>query len=339
LPEGTAYVSEGRFFRRGRDATSGGDDEDPALSRALACEETRWASGTWSPDRAVRDLRLHDVVVVLGGDPIFARMGDVAPGSRVLFDGVVHETRIREGSIEAHRTDVVLSEVVTTYVHDADALVEIEVVSADGAAQTIVGTPEHPVFVPARESFVPLGDLRPGATLRTTAGGDAMVRRVRAIAEGAPVYNIEVAHTHTYFAGGHALARGEVLVHNKGGSTPPSGGGPLAVIPPRQIEATWGMSTYRHGGFVSSIQHTMYRHAASSGHPRVSRFAAGTSVRDVARLVDHALRYGIVTPNGPGGYRVLHTFGSAIGTDRFGRTTNLILIYVRDGTIRSAHPL
>jgi len=45
-------------------------------------------------------------------------------------------------------------------------------------------------------------------------GGDTTVRRVRALAEGAPVYNIEVAQTHTYFAGGDALARGEVLVHN-----------------------------------------------------------------------------------------------------------------------------
>jgi len=87
-------------------------------------------------------------------------------------------------------------------------------ITADGAAQSIVGTPEHPVFVPAREAFVPLGDLRPGTILRTTDGGEAVVRRVRALTVGAPVYNIEVSHTHTYFAGGDALARGEVLVHN-----------------------------------------------------------------------------------------------------------------------------
>jgi len=221
LPEGTAYAAEGRFFHRGRDATSGGDDEDPALTRALACEETRWATGTWSPDRTVRDLHFHDVVVVLGGALYFARMGDVAPGSRVLFDGVVHETRFREGSIEVRRTEVVLSEVVATFVRDADALVEVAVVSADGAAHTIVGTPEHPIFVPEREAFVPLGDLRPGASLRTTGGGDTTVQRVRALSEGAPVYNIEVAHTHTYFAGGHALARGEVLVHNQCDPPPP----------------------------------------------------------------------------------------------------------------------
>jgi len=231
LPEGTAYVSEGRFFRRGRDATSGGDDEDPALTRVLACEETHWAYGTWSPDRAVRDLRAHDVVVVLGGAPTFVRMGDVAPGSRVVFDGLAHETRVRAGGIEARRTDVVLSEVVTTCVRDADALVEIEVVSADGAAQTIVGTPEHPFYVPARETFVPLSDLRPGTILRTTAGGDAMVQRVRAIAKSAPVYNIEVAHTHTYFAGGDALARGEVLVHDACEPKPPGAGAGNAARP------------------------------------------------------------------------------------------------------------
>jgi len=230
---------QGRSFR-------GGDDEDPALTRALACEETRWASGTWSPDRTVRDLRLHDVVVVLGGDSYLARMGDVAPGSRVIFDGVVHETRARAGGIEARRTDVVLSEVVTTYIRDADALVEIEVVTADGAAHSIVGTPEHPIFVPSREAFVPLGELRPGAILRTTAGGEAVVRRVRALADSAPVYNIEVAHTHTYFAGGHALARGEVLVHN---TCDPPGGGAVRELDPNTIRFTQNTAgrTFRNG--------------------------------------------------------------------------------------------
>jgi len=288
LPEGTAYVSEGRFFRRGRDATSGGDDEDPALTRALACEETHWASGTWSPDCAVRGLRAHDVVVVLGGDPDFVRMGDVAPGSRVLFDGVVHETRIREGSIEVRRTDVVLSEVVTTYVHDADALVEIEVVSADGAAQTIVGTPEHPVFVPAREAFVPLGDLRPGASLRTTAGGDATVQRVRALAEGAPVYNIEVAHTHTYFAGGHALAQGGVLVHNT--CDPPGGAGA--------------------GSNTSSGSTTLYRAVSESEYQqlmRTGRFELGAGSLEgkfFAETLDHAVQWGD-SLHGSNNYRII----------------------------------
>jgi len=75
-----------------------------------------------------------------------------------------------------------------------------------------------------RTSYAPGGMspmLRPGASLRTTAGGESVVQRVRALAEGAPVYNIEVAHTHTYFAGGHALAQGEVLVHNQCDPPPP----------------------------------------------------------------------------------------------------------------------
>jgi len=83
LPEGTVYVAEGGSFRRGRDAASGSDDEDLAHTRALACEEKLWASGTWSPDRAVRDLRLQDVVVVLGSYPTFVRMADVVPTTNV----------------------------------------------------------------------------------------------------------------------------------------------------------------------------------------------------------------------------------------------------------------
>jgi len=184
LPEGAAYVSEGRFFRRGRDATSGGDDEDAALTRALACDETRWTSGTWSPDRAVRDLRAHDVLVVLGDSPTFVRMGDVSPGSRVVFDGVVQETRVRGSDIEARRTDVVLSEVVTTYVRDANALVEVEVVSADGAELTIVGTPRTPHLC-ARARGV--------CSPRRSASRREPAHHGRWRGSGAQVYNIEVA--------------------------------------------------------------------------------------------------------------------------------------------------
>ena len=56
---------------------------------------------------------------------------------------------------------------------------------------------------------------------------------------------------------------------------------PRALPAPRQIEASWGVNTYRHGGQMSAIEHINYRHAFNSGFENVGRFAEGTSVRQI----------------------------------------------------------
>jgi hypothetical protein len=56
----------------------------------------------------------------------------------------------------------------------------------------------------------------------------------------------------------------------------------------RQIAASWGASTYRHGGLMTGIEHIMYRHGFNSGFSNVSRFAQGTRVRDISNYVDAA---------------------------------------------------
>jgi len=65
-----------------------------------------------------------------------------------------------------------------------------------------------------------------------------------------------------------------------------------------KIAAEWGADTYRHGGLMSTIEHINYRHAYGSGFSGVSRYAEGTSVRDIKGYVDYVLRNGTVTDRG-----------------------------------------
>lgn len=107
---------------------------------------------------------------------------------------------------------------------------------------------------------------------------------------------------------------------------------------PRQIEAAWGASTYRHGGLMTGIEHVMYRHGPNSGFSNVSRFAEGTRMGDISRYVDSALRSGTVTGNGLGAYTVEYNFGRTIGTDVAGNAASSIRVHVRDGIIQTAFP-
>jgi len=94
-----------------------------------------------------------------------------------------------------------------------------------------------------------------------------------------------------------------------------------------------------HGGQMSAIEHINYRHGFNSGFKDVSRFAEGTSARQIQGYVDDALRYGRVTPNGVDGFQIEHTFGKAIGTDQAGNAASGIRIFVRDGNIQTAFPI
>ncbi|RYF01441.1 MAG: hypothetical protein EOO32_03960 [Comamonadaceae bacterium] len=107
---------------------------------------------------------------------------------------------------------------------------------------------------------------------------------------------------------------------------------------PRQIEAAWGVSTYRHGGLMSGIEHVMYRHGPRSGFSSVSRFAEGTRMRDISGFVDSALRSGAVMSTGRGAYTVEYNLGRTIGTDVAGNATSNIRVHVRDGVIQTAFP-
>ncbi|WP_313738969.1 hypothetical protein [Pseudomonas sp.] len=111
-----------------------------------------------------------------------------------------------------------------------------------------------------------------------------------------------------------------------------------ALPAPRQIDASWSASTYKKGGLMTGIEHVFYRHGPDSGFANVSKFSQGTSVKDVSSYVDNALRYGKVTPNGPGGHVIEYNAGKVVGTNVSGAPRSTIKINVRDGVIQTAFP-
>lgn len=89
---------------------------------------------------------------------------------------------------------------------------------------------------------------------------------------------------------------------------------------------------------MTGMEHIMYRHSAGSGFANVSRFAEGTMARNIMGYVNNALRYGRITPTGPGAFTIEHSLGRTIGTNTAGEAASSIRIYVRDGIIQTAFP-
>ena len=90
---------------------------------------------------------------------------------------------------------------------------------------------------------------------------------------------------------------------------------------------------------MTSIEHIMYRHGWNTGFKNVSRFAKGTTARDIVSYVDEALRYGKVRSLRPGVYEVIHNLQRAIGMDVRGLPTSFLRVIIEDTIIRTAHPL
>ena len=122
--------------------------------------------------------------------------------------------------------------------------------------------------------------------------------------------------------------------------TPGADDAPKALPSGHKVDASWGGTTnYKHGGEMTAIEHINYRHAADSGFSKVSHYADGTSVSDVRRLVDDALRHGDVSPNGTNGHSIVYDAGRVIGTDAHGNPASHLQVYVRDGRIQTAFPI
>jgi hypothetical protein len=145
-------------------------------------------------------------------------LADVPAGARVAFLGVVYETEQNGKSVEIRETGEVLQRVRRTIRRGAEHLVEVTVRTERGDHR-IVGTPEHPFYVPARCGFVPMGKLVPGMCLLGEGGRAAEVVAVDVRAASSEVFNIEVERTHTYFVCG-GLESGCELVHNDGACFP-----------------------------------------------------------------------------------------------------------------------
>ena len=79
--------------------------------------------------------------------------------------------------------------------------------------RSIKTTVEHPFYVPARQAFVPAGELKVGDQLVSHAGRLIAIESVNSTDEVATVYSILVADHHTYFVGGEVW-EWDVWVHN-----------------------------------------------------------------------------------------------------------------------------
>ncbi|MBK3666266.1 hypothetical protein JJE66_34245 [Bradyrhizobium diazoefficiens] len=108
----------------------------------------------------------------------------------------------------------------------------------------------------------------------------------------------------------------------------------------RQIAYAWeGLNTYREGGKMTAIEHIIYRHSFGSGFSNVSRFAKDTRAKDIQSFVDQAARYGSVTSQGGGTYKIVYNVGRTIGTGRTGETATGIEVFIRNGVVQTAYPI
>jgi hypothetical protein len=97
-----------------------------------------------------------------------------------------------------------LQPVVETYVRHADSLLNLTIAGA-----VLTTTKDHPFWVQGK-GWTKAGDLHAGDTL-LTPGGTTQLVAITPVANGATVYNVQVAVNHDYYA---LAGRTPVLVHN-----------------------------------------------------------------------------------------------------------------------------
>lgn len=199
----------------------------------------------------------------------------------------------------------------------------------------VTTTRDYPFFNASAGRYENLGSFGVGQRLSSARGGKPSFRGfVAGSSHITTAYNLTVAVDHTYHVG-----RQQILVHNTEGpcdvaTGEAANGVPKALPSGPKITAQWGADTYRHGGLMSTIEHINYRHAYNSGFSGVSRYAQGTSARDIKGYVDYVLRNGTVTDRG-----MVGNVGRTIGYDRVGNPVSGLEIIVRDGMIKTAYPV
>ena len=100
---------------------------------------------------------------------------------------------------------VITGRVMTRQVHE---VTHVDILGADGTAESITGTSIHPVWSVDRQDWIPLAELEEGETLQGI-DGPAIVLSVSLSRVSQPVYNIEVHNEHVYQVGELG-----VVVHN-----------------------------------------------------------------------------------------------------------------------------
>ena len=112
-------------------------------------------------------------------------------------------------------SDEVLATITNTFVRTVDAVIAVDLAYPEGTVDTLIGTPNHPFWVPTERRYVMLEDVAVGTVLRTVGGGRAKVA-AKAWRHGeVEVYDVEVEGLHCFYAAGEGALDGMgVLVHN-----------------------------------------------------------------------------------------------------------------------------
>lgn len=109
--------------------------------------------------------------------------------------------------------EIIIGTVSGTFTRTADAIIELTIADEDGTTYEILGTADHPFYVPAENGYIELGELNQGNVLQTFDGTLAIVQELDVLAGPFEVYNFEVEGTHNYFVA--SVDGGPLtLVHN-----------------------------------------------------------------------------------------------------------------------------
>ncbi|MER7366332.1 polymorphic toxin-type HINT domain-containing protein [Nonomuraea wenchangensis] len=145
-------------------------------------------------------------------------LNSFAPGTQVLMaDGSttkdIEDIEVGDSvwAADPEKDDAEARTVTAVHRNLDTNMADVAVQTADGSANVLHTTTEHPFWQQLNRKWVNAGDLRPGDTLRTADGQSALVKQVRTFGSMQVMYNLTVDVLHTYY-----VLAGEtpVLVHN-----------------------------------------------------------------------------------------------------------------------------
>ncbi|MET4927145.1 Hint domain-containing protein [Streptomyces sp. PSRA5] len=140
----------------------------------------------------------------LPGTPVLLADGRRIPIETVRTGQWVTVTEPSSGLTTARRV------VRTITTHDDKDFTRLTVLSGSGTA-ALTATDTHPFWLSDQRRWADAGDIRPGATFRTAAGGALRVLDVDRYTRQRTTYDLSVEGIHTYYVG---VGAQEALVHN-----------------------------------------------------------------------------------------------------------------------------